>query len=101
MTRKELVLNRKVPDFLQEKNRLDHMKRKPNHPEFDPNTCYISPEEFADLTDGQKRYWDIKKNNMEKIVFWRFGDWYVLYFDDLAVCSKYLDLAITPFLGIP
>jgi DNA mismatch repair ATPase MutS len=48
-----------------------------------------------------KRYWDIKKNNMEKIIFWRFGDWYVVYYDDLTSCSKHLDLAITPFPGCP
>ena len=48
-----------------------------------------------------KRYWDIKKNNMEKILFWRFGDWYVVYYDDLSICSKYLDMCITPFPGCP
>lgn len=48
-----------------------------------------------------KRYWDIKKSNMEKIIFWRFGDWYVVYYDDLNICAKFLDMAITPFPGNP
>ena len=38
---------------------------------------------------------------MEKIIFWRFGDWYVVYYDDLNICAKYLDMAITPFPGCP
>ena len=48
-----------------------------------------------------KRYWEIKKNNMDKILFWRFGDWYVVYYDDLRKCGKHLDMAITPMPGSP
>lgn len=39
---------------------------------------------------------------MEKVLFWRFGDWYVVYYDDLSICAKCgLDMAITPFPGSP
>jgi DNA mismatch repair ATPase MutS len=46
-----------------------------------------------------KRFWDVKKENMDKILFWRFGDWYVLYYQDLSICARYLDLAIPPMPG--
>jgi hypothetical protein len=36
---------------------------------------------------------------MDKIVLYRFGDWYVAYYEDLEVCNKYLDLFITPHPG--
>ena len=96
-----MVLARKVPEFIHSHNRVDANQRRPDHPDYDPNSLYISPDEFLELTDGMKRYWNIKKNNMEKIMFWRFGDWYVLYFEDLHICSKYLELCITPFPGSP
>ncbi len=46
-----------------------------------------------------KRYWEIKKDNMDKILLYRFGDWYVVYFDDLSICSKIMELNITPHPG--
>lgn len=62
---------------------------------------FISRADYNNLTDGMKRYWEIKKNNMDKILFWRFGDWYVVYYDDLRKCGKHLDMAITPMPGSP
>jgi len=75
--------------------------RKPEDPDYDPTSLYITPNDYRTLPDGLKRYFDIKKDNMDKILFWRFGDWYVVYYDDLTHCAKFLDMAITPFPGNP
>lgn len=48
-----------------------------------------------------KRYWELKKNNMDKILLYRFGDWYVTYYDDLAICAKIIELSIAPTPGTP
>lgn len=37
---------------------------------------------------------------MDKILFYRFGDWYVVYYDDLTICSKFLELSLTPYPGV-
>ena len=97
----EQVLNRRQPYFLLPERKCDQNQRKPSDPDYDPTSVYISPYEYKNLSDGMKRYWDIKKVNMEKIIFWRYGDWYVVYFEDLTICSKYLDMVITPFPGMP
>ena len=76
-------MNRKPPSFILPEVRLDKNKRRPEDPEYDPTSVYISKDDYRVLSDGMKRYWDIKKNNMEKILFWRFADWYVVYYDDL------------------
>jgi len=94
-------MSRKPPLFLSADVRMDKNKRKADDPMYDPNSIYISPKDYMELTDGMKRYWDIKKNNMEKIIFWRFGTFYVVYYDDLTICGKFLDMAITPFPGNP
>jgi DNA mismatch repair protein MutS len=51
------------------------------------------------LTPGMQRYWEIKRKVMDCILFYRFGDYYVLYFDDLTICNKLINLAVTPHLG--
>jgi DNA mismatch repair protein MSH6 len=73
--------------------------KKPSDPDYNHSTLHISPEDFNSLTDGMKRYWEIKKFNMDKILLYRFGDWYVVYFDDLTICSKIMELIITPHPG--
>ena len=58
----------------------------------------MTKEDYGQMADGMKRYWDIKSKNMDKILFWRFGEWYVVYYDDLTNCAKCgIDLVITPF----
>lgn len=47
-----------------------------------------------------KRYWEIKKENMDKLLLYRFGDWYVFYYDDLDIASKIIDLTVVPQPGI-
>lgn len=53
------------------------------------------------MPDGMKRYWTIKSKNMDKILFWRFGEWYVVYYEDLTNCVKVgIDVMITvPSVG--
>lgn len=46
-----------------------------------------------------KRYWDIKKNSMSQILLYRFGDWYIAYFDDLDACMKLFDMIVVPHPG--
>lgn len=37
---------------------------------------------------------------MDKIVLYRFGDWYVAYYQDLEICSKHFDVCVTPHPGM-
>ena len=37
-----------------------------------------------------QRYWELKQNVMDSVLFYRFGDWYVLYYNDLEVANKHL-----------
>ena len=91
-------MNRQQPDFLKPENRKDAKGRSPSDPDFDPSSLLLTKADYADMSDGMKRYWDIKSKNMDKILFWRYGDWYVVYYDDLTNCARVgLDLVITPF----
>lgn len=95
-------MNRRPPAFLLPENRRDSKGRRPDEADYNPCTLQITRDDYAKLPDGMKRYWDIKSKNMDKIIFWRFGDWYVVYYDDLTICARLgLDLAITPFPSTP
>jgi DNA mismatch repair protein MSH6 len=75
---------------------MDEQERRPDDPNYDPSTLYIPKEEWKKLTPGMVRYWEIKSKNFDKIVFYRFGEWFILYFQDAAICAKHLDLCIPP-----
>ena len=81
MSKKEQLLAKQRPDFLV--NRLDKNGKKPNDINFDHTSVLISQSQFEKLSEGMKRFWELKKDNMDKILLFRFGDWYVTYYDDL------------------
>ncbi|CDW88573.1 domain iii family protein [Stylonychia lemnae] len=101
MSKKDYLLerNKQYPNFLLPQNRLDGNKRKAEDPLYDPNTLHIPLEDMNKLSPGMKRYWDIKKNSMSQILLYRFGDWYIAYYDDLDACIKLFDMIVVPHPG--
>ena len=75
---------------------MDAAERRPDHPDYDPSTLFIPDHDFKSQTPGMQRYWSIKRDNFDKIVFYRFGQWFVVYFQDAVICSKYMDLVVPP-----
>ncbi|MDH4468199.1 MAG: DNA mismatch repair protein MutS [Bacteriovoracaceae bacterium] len=63
------------------------------------------------LTPMMEQYWSIKKLQMDKILFFRMGDFYEVFFQDAHVCAKALNITLThrgkiednpiPMAGIP
>jgi DNA mismatch repair protein MutS len=66
----------------------------------------VSSAERAKLTEGMKRYWEIKKTAMDQILLYRLGEWYTAFYEDLEVCCRYFDMIVVPHprsyqLGFP
>ena len=63
------------------------------------------------LTPMMQQYFEIKNNHKDKIVFFRLGDFYEMFFDDALTASRVLDITLTgrdcgmkeraPMCGIP
>lgn len=63
------------------------------------------------LSPMMQQYLEIKEANKDKIVFFRLGDFYEMFFDDAIFCSRELELTLTgkdcgleeraPMCGIP
>ena len=47
------------------------------------------------LTPMMKQWHDIKNNNQDKIIFFRLGDFYEMFYDDAIEASKILQITLT------
>ena len=67
--------------------------------------------DITKLSQGMKQYVDFKLKHKDKIVFFRLGDFYEMFFDDAYVASEVLNLTLTgkdcgleeraPMCGVP
>ena len=63
------------------------------------------------VTPMMRQYFEIKNQHKDKILFYRLGDFYEMFFDDALVASRVLDLTLTgknvgtseraPMCGVP
>ena len=88
--------NKEGPWFTQKEHIMDSQERRPDHPDYDPSTIHIPQAEWNKFTPGMHRYWEIKHKNFDKIVLYRFGQWFIVYFQDAFICNKLIDLCIPP-----
>ena len=66
---------------------------------------------MAELSPMMKQYFEIKEKNKDRILFFRLGDFYEMFFDDAKLASRELDLTLTgrdcgqkeraPMCGVP
>jgi DNA mismatch repair protein MSH6 len=82
----------KTPQWALPENALDKHKRPSSHPDYDPTTLYIPPEAFKKLTPTMQQYWKIKSENFDKIILFKLGKFYELFYEDASICVKMLDL---------
>jgi DNA mismatch repair protein MSH6 len=63
--------------------------------DYDDTSLHI-PKKFWTGKDGftpcMTQYWTIKENNLEKILFFKLGKFYEIFYDDAIKCQKVLDL---------
>jgi DNA mismatch repair protein MSH6 len=85
-----------TPWWAQKENRLDEHKRKPDHPDYDPTTLYIPPDQIKTLTPAKRQFWLLKSKNMDKIIFFKLGKFYELFDEDAIIGVQELGLA---FMG--
>ena len=68
------------PWFTQSEYIRDAESRRPDDPNYDPSTLEIPEQDFKKMTPGMQRYWEIKSKNFDKIVLYRWGEWFILYY---------------------
>lgn len=43
-----------------------------------------------------KRYWEVKCKQFDKIVLYRYGSWFIVYYQDAEICHRYIYIMIPP-----
>ncbi|XP_013373023.1 PREDICTED: DNA mismatch repair protein Msh6 [Chinchilla lanigera] len=79
-------------EWLKKEKRRDEHRRRPDHPDFDASTLYV-PEDFLNTcTPGMRKWWQIKSQNFDLVIFYKVGKFYELYHMDALVGVNELGL---------
>ncbi|XP_004403448.1 PREDICTED: DNA mismatch repair protein Msh6 isoform X2 [Odobenus rosmarus divergens] len=79
-------------EWLKEEKRRDLHRRRPDHPDFDVSTLYV-PEDFLNsCTPGMRKWWQIKSQNFDLVIFYKVGKFYELYHMDALIGVSELGL---------
>ena len=81
-----------LPDFLKPENIKDKNGNKPDSPQYDYNTLYVPPDFLKKQTPAMKQFWEFKSQNFDKVLFFKLGKFYEMFFDDAIIGNQILDL---------
>uniref|UniRef100_A0A665WS10 DNA mismatch repair protein n=1 Tax=Echeneis naucrates TaxID=173247 RepID=A0A665WS10_ECHNA len=79
-------------EWLQEGRRKDGKRRKQTDDDYDPTTLYV-PEDFLNRnTPGMRRWWQLKADMFDTVIFYKVGKFYELYHMDAVIGVNELGL---------
>ncbi|XP_074531332.1 DNA mismatch repair protein Msh6 isoform X2 [Halichoeres trimaculatus] len=79
-------------DWLQEGRRKDGKRRRQSEEGYDPASLYV-PEDFLNrTTPGMRRWWQLKSQMFDTVVFYKVGKFYELYHMDAVTGVNELGL---------
>lgn len=75
-------------------------------PDYDPRTLYIPKDAWANFTDFERQFWEIKGQHFDSVVFFKKGKFYELYENDADIGHQQFDLKLTDrtnmrMVGVP
>ena len=82
----ETDINDARPYFIKEEFLMDANKRRPSDPGYDHTTLYIPDKEYKEFTPAMTQYWDIKRQNFDKILLFKLGKFYEIFYNDAIIC---------------
>lgn len=84
-------------EWLQDGKRKDIKRRRQTDDDYDPSTLYV-PEDFLNrVTPGMRRWWQMKSEMFDTVIFYKVGKFYELYHMDAVVGVN--ELALTFMKG--
>ena len=81
-----------LPEFLREENLRDIQGKRPGENGYDETSIHIPSGYWQMFTPAMKQYWQIKQTNAEKILFFKLGKFYEIFYHDAIICHQILDL---------
>lgn len=84
-------------DWLQDGKRKDGQRKRQSDENYDPTTLYV-PEDFLNrTTPGMRRWWQLKSEMFDTVLFYKVGKFYELYHMDAVIGVN--ELALTFMKG--
>eukprot|EP00743_Colponemidia_sp_Colp-15_P007292 GILK01007875.1.p1 GENE.GILK01007875.1~~GILK01007875.1.p1 ORF type:complete len:1396 (+),score=316.89 GILK01007875.1:569-4189(+) len=99
-------INFEQPYWITPEKIKDAKGRRPGDLDYDPTTLLV-PFRNEKFTPAMQQWWEVKAQHWDKIVFFKVGKFYELFYDDAVVCQRLLDLnwmgdaAGRPHVGFP
>lgn len=79
-------------EWLQEGRRKDSRRRRQTEDDYDPTTLYV-PEDFLNRSSpGMRRWWQLKSEMFDTVIFYKVGKFYELYHSDAVIGVNELGL---------
>ena len=72
----------KTPVWALEDTHLDKNGNKKGDPLYDPSTLLIPPGSLSKVTSTMQQFWEIKSENYDKLVLFKLGKFYELFYED-------------------
>ncbi|XP_061600826.1 DNA mismatch repair protein Msh6 isoform X2 [Cololabis saira] len=88
----ETVWDHEKLEWLKEGKRKDSKRRRQTEDDYDPTTLYV-PEDFQNRnTPGMRRWWQLKSEMFDAVLFYKVGKFYELYHMDAVIGVNELGL---------
>eukprot|EP00079_Xenopus_tropicalis_P010511 XP_002935421.2 PREDICTED: DNA mismatch repair protein Msh6 [Xenopus tropicalis] len=79
-------------DWLQDGRRKDLKRKKQNDADYDPSTLYVPDDFLNKCTPGMRKWWQLKSQNFDTVIFYKVGKFYELYHMDAVIGVNELGL---------
>lgn len=77
------------PKYLVDKNKVLSISGDIN---YDPSSMHIPIEEYKFFTPTMIQFWNFKKDNFDKIICFKLGKFYEIFYDDAIACHLLFNL---------
>jgi DNA mismatch repair protein MSH6 len=88
----EIKVEEGLPYFLQKENLKDKAGKRPEESDYDSTTLHVPEEYFNGLTPAMQQYWSLKADNYDKLLLFKLGKFYELFYEDAIIGNRLLDL---------
>ncbi|KAF5900360.1 DNA mismatch repair protein Msh6, partial [Clarias magur] len=79
-------------DWLQDGKRKDARRRRHSDEDYDPTTLYVPDDFLNKVTPGMRRWWQLKSEMFDTVIFYKVGKFYELYHMDAVIGVNELGL---------
>uniref|UniRef100_I3JU46 DNA mismatch repair protein n=1 Tax=Oreochromis niloticus TaxID=8128 RepID=I3JU46_ORENI len=72
-------------EWLQDGKRKDGKRRRQTDDDYDPSTLYVPNDFMNEITPGMRRWWQLKSEMFDTVIFYKVGKFYELYHMDAVI----------------